>query len=370
MKPDNRLTKLARLIVQYSTEVQKNQQVKISGSTASEPLVRELYRAVLEAGAHPRVQMLLPDQQYIFYNTAQDFQLDYTDPQMLYEAEHVDRILQIFPDLNPHELTAIDPAKQQKAALANGPIMEAVMKRWGDGSLRWCGTACPTPALAQEAHMSLEEYAEFVFDCMHLNDEDPVAFWKEFSARQDKICQRLDNIREMRYVGEDTDLRFNVAGRKWINCDGRLNFPDGEVFTGPVEDSVEGTIRFTYPGVIQGKEIEDIFLRFEQGKVVEASAAKGEELLQNVLDTDDGSRFVGEVAIGTNDKITRFTKNMLFDEKMGGTVHVAIGRGLPETGSNNVSTIHWDMLKDMKTGGEIYADGELIYQNGQFLSMD
>lgn len=215
--------------------------------------------------------------------------------------------------------------------------------------------------------MSLDEYAEFVFSCMRLNEEDPVAFWRHFSICQKKLCNRLNGVKKMRYVGQDTDLKFRCEGRNWVNCDGKNNFPDGEVFTGPVEDSVEGTIRFTYPGIFQGEEVEDIFLRFEKGKVIEARAAKGKKLLHKLLDTDEGARFVGEIAIGTNEHINRFTKNMLFDEKMGGTVHLAIGRGIPLSGSKNKSAIHWDMLKDMREGGKIYADGKLIYENGSFL---
>jgi aminopeptidase len=202
---------------------------------------------------------------------------------------------------------------------------------------------------------------------MNLNVDIPVKFWKNFSVKQQKICNRLDQIKEMRYIGQDTDLRFRCEGRKWINCDGKVNFPDGEVFTGPIEDSVEGTIRFTYPGIFQGEEVEDIFLRFKKGKVVEARAAKGENLLLTLLDTDENSRYVGEIAIGTNENINRFTKNMLFDEKMGGTVHLAIGHGIPQSGSKNESAIHWDMLKNMREGGKIYADGDLIYKNGSFL---
>ena len=214
--------------------------------------------------------------------------------------------------------------------------------------------------------MSLDEYSEFVFSCMNLNEEDPIQFWKKFSANQDKLCDRLKSVKEMRYVGQDTDLKFRCEGRKWINCDGRLNFPDGEVFTGPNEDSVEGTIRFTYPGIFQGQEIEVNFLRYEKGKIIEAHAAKGEALLLKLLDTDEGARYAGEIAIGTNENINRFTKNMLFDEKMGGTVHLAIGRSIPLSGGKNVSAIHWDMLKDMRDGGEIYADGQLIYRDGHF----
>jgi aminopeptidase len=215
--------------------------------------------------------------------------------------------------------------------------------------------------------MSLEEFARFVFEAGRLDDDNPADYWKDFSARQQKICDRLNLCSTIRYTGLDTDLTFSCAGRTWMNCDGRLNFPDGEVFTGPVEDSVNGTIRFTFPGIFQGQEVEDIFLRFKDGKVIEARAAKGEDLLHKLLQADPGASQVGEIAIGTNEQIRRFTKNMLFDEKMGGTIHLAVGFGIPGTGSKNVSSLHWDMLKDMRDGGEIHADGVLIYRNGQFV---
>jgi aminopeptidase len=367
MNPDPRITKLARLLVQYSVEIKEKEKVSILGSTSSLSLVRELYQEVLRAGAHPQIHLTFEDQSYLFYKLAKDFQLEYTNPFILYELENLDATIQLFPDLNPHEMTSIDPEKKQKAVLSQKPIMETFTKRWGEGSFRWVGSLYPTPALAQEARMSLDEYSEFVYSCMNVNVDDPVKSWKEFSAKQQKICDRLDQVKEMRYVGKDTDLRFSCEGRKWINCDGKANFPDGEVFTGPVEDSVEGTIRFTYPGIFQGEEVEDIYLRFEKGKVVEARAAKGEGLLQKLLDTDEGARYAGEIAIGTNVNIDRFTKNMLFDEKMGGTIHLAIGRGIPQSGSKNISAVHWDMLKNMQEGGEIFADGKLIYKDGSFL---
>ena len=367
MQPDVRLTKLAKLLVNYSVHVQENEKVSISGTTESEPLLRELYKQVLIAGAHPNIRMEFDDEKYIFFSLARDQHLDYVDPIRLHEIENVDAIIATFPDLNPHALTSIDPEKKQRVALAQKPIMDSMFKRWGEGTLKWVGSVCPSSALAQEARMSLEEYTEFVFSCMNLNDDDPVNLWKEFSAKQEKICERLNKVKEMHYVGIDTDLKFRCEGRKWINCDGKNNFPDGEIFTGPIEDSVEGTIRFTFPGIFQGQEIEDIYLRFESGKVVEAQAGKGEELLLKLLDTDEGSRYVGEIAIGTNENINRFTKNMLFDEKMGNTVHLAIGKGIPMSGSKNDSAIHWDMLKDMSEGGEIYADGSLIYRNGSFI---
>ena len=367
MEPNLYIKKLARLLVNYSVEVKEKDKVSITGGTFSEPLLKEIYKEALRAGAHPRVHIEFQDMQYLLYTLAKDFQIDYTDPFELHEMGNSDAIIRISTDFNPHALTSIDPALKQRFILARKPILDTIFKRWDQEELRWVATLFPTPALAQEARMSNEEYADFVFSCMRLDEEDPVVFWQSFSVFQEKIRTRLNAVKEMRYVGQDTDLRFRCAGRTWINCDGKNNFPDGEIFTGPIEDSVEGTIRFTYPGIFQGEEVEDIFLRFEQGKVVEARATKGEKLLHKLLDTDKGSRYVGEIAIGTNDHINRFTKNILFDEKMGGTIHLAIGRGYAASGSKNESAIHWDMLKDMKSGGEIHADGKLIYRDGKFL---
>lgn len=367
MEPDIRIGKLAQILVQYSIGVKEREKVIIVGSTASEALLREVYKEVLLAGAHPTLHMEFQDRQYLFYKLAKDFQIEYTDPFLLYEFENIDAAIQLMPGFNPYQLTSVGAGKKQKSALGQKPITETFFKRWGEGNFRWVLSLCPTAALAQEAHMSFDEYSEFVFSCMYLNEDDPVSFWKDLSARQQKICDRLDMAKEMRFAGQDTDLRFRCEGRKWKNADGKNNFPDGEINTGPIEDSVEGTIRFTYPGTFQGEEIEDIFLRFERGRVVEAGAAKGEQLLLKLLDTDEGARYVGEIAIGTNENINRFTKNMLFDEKMGGTVHLAIGAGVPQCGSKNKSAIHWDMLKNMRESGRIYADGKLIYKNGAFL---
>jgi aminopeptidase len=364
---DPRVQKLAQVLVRYSTDVQSGETVRIAGTTASEPLLREVYREVLRAGAHPVVRLRLTDEDHLFYSSATDAELDYADPLLIRDVENIDVSIRTLPDENPHALTTVDPAKKQRRLRSMTPMTEAFLRRWREGKLRWVGSAYPTEALAQEAHMSLDEFADFVFESGKLNEENPVDYWKAVSARQEKICKRLNQCSTIRYVGLDTDLTFSCRGRTWVNCAGKENFPDGEVFTGPVEDSVNGTIRFTFPAIYQGQEVEDIFLRFKNGKVEEARAAKGESLLHKLLQTDPGASYVGEIAIGTNDNIRRFTKNMLFDEKMGGTVHLAVGFGIPASGSKNFSALHWDMLKDMRDGGEIHADGVLIYRNGRFL---
>jgi len=236
-----------------------------------------------------------------------------------------------------------------------------------EGKFRWTGFPYPINAQAQEAAMSLTEYENFVYSSCLVDKEDPIAEWRKIHQQQEEACKFLNQVSDLHIVGEDTDLTLQIEGRKWINCSGKLNMPDGEVFTSPIENSANGTIRFTFPGIFSGREVEDITLTFKKGKVVKASAAKGDELLQELLKIE-GADQIGEVAIGTNYSITKFTKNMLFDEKMGGTIHLALGMNpIPDTGGLNKSALHWDILKDMKQEGEIYADGNLFYKNGKFL---
>jgi aminopeptidase len=245
-------------------------------------------------------------------------------------------------------------------------IVELRMKREAEGKFRWTGLPYPGRAEAQEAEMALEEYEDFVYGGCLVDGDDPVSEWKKVREEQQRLCDYLNKAKKIRLVGEDTDLTYSVDGRKWINCCGEKNMPDGEVFTAPVENSVDGAVRFTFPGLFYGKEIEDIRLAFEDGRVVRASAAKGDDLLQQILKIEGADR-LGEAAFGTNYGISKFTKNMLFDEKMGGTVHMALGfNPIPETGGLNKSTVHWDILKDMRKDSEIYADDELIYKDGKF----
>jgi len=264
-------------------------------------------------------------------------------------------------------LSNINPEKMKLSARGSSEITKIFFERVAKKELRWCGTMFPNQANAQEANMSISEYEDFVYGAGYIDRKDPIVEWKEIEKKQEGICNILNGKKHLRIVSRDTDLNMSIEGRKWVNCCGRVNFPDGEVFTGPVEDSVEGHIRFSFPGIYGGREIEDIQLTFERGKVIKAAATKGEELLEQLLETDKGARYVGEIAAGTNYNIEKFTKHMLFDEKIGGTVHLAIGRSIPESLGKNQSAIHWDMLCDMKKGGKIYADSELVYKDGKFL---
>ena len=364
---DLKLKKYAELLVNYSLEVKKGDQVLIQGEDITKDLIKAVYKEVLINGGHPLVITKFAEQEELFYKHASEEQLNYSSPFTKYLMENIDASLRIFGNNNTKNLAGVDPDKIKKRSLAQKEISEIMMNRAADGSLNWNICQFPTHADAQEAGMSLGDYREFVYQACHLNKNDPVAYWTEFGKELERIAEILNQKDELHFVSKDTDLKCKVGGRTWIADKGKENYPGGEVFTGPIEESVEGRIRFSFPGIYSGKEIEDIRLEFKNGKVINASAAKGEELLYSLLDTDEGSRYVGEVAVGCNDGITEFTRNMLFDEKIGGTIHLALGRSYPETGGENISTIHWDMLCDMKDGGEIYADDELIYRDGKFI---
>ncbi|MCX6827467.1 MAG: aminopeptidase, partial [candidate division Zixibacteria bacterium] len=264
-------------------------------------------------------------------------------------------------------LTGINPVRQQLLSRAGQPLMERFSTRTSDGSLKWCGTQFPTLAHAQDAEMSLSEYEEFVYRAGHIHESDPVNFWRTMEKEQARLIEILNQADMVHVQAEETDLQLSVKGRKWINCCGRMNFPDGEIFTSPIETSAKGTIKFTFPAFYTGREVAGVRLTFQDGVIVKASAEKDQDYLLAMLATDEGSRRLGEFAIGTNYEITKFTRNTLFDEKIGGTCHLAVGNGLFETGGQNRSGIHWDMICNLKNGGQISADGKVIYKNGAFI---
>jgi aminopeptidase len=365
---DNRVEKLAKLCVHYSVDIKPKELVMIHGSDLAFPLINELYKECLLADAYPQVIPSL-DVQYTFFKHAKEHQLKFVSPLDKFMAENVDVTIGIFCQPNPKRLTNIAPEKIGFRQASRRVIADILFRREEAKKYRWTGLPFPIEAEAQEASMALPEYEEFVYNSCLVNKQDPIAEWTRIQKEQEGICSFLNHAGEIRVVGEDTDLTFNVKGRKWINCSGQKNMPDGEVFTAPVENSTNGTIRFTFPGIFMGREVEDITLTFKDGRVVKASAAKGDELLHQLLKIEGADR-LGETAIGTNYEITRFTKSMLFDEKMGGTIHMALGLNpAPETGGLNKSAVHWDILKDMKKDGEIYADKKLFYKNGKFLEL-
>ncbi len=363
---DVRVERLAKLITQYSIGVKKGDVIVIAGEPVGEPLAKELYREILQAGGHPILEINPGWMQEIFYAEAAPHQLDYTSPYQMFEAKNTRARIVIHGTSNTRRNTGVDPKRITRTRKARRPILEQYFGRMDKKEWTFMIAPFPTEADAQEADMSLADYEDFVFRALLVHKRDPIAEWKKVSKTQAALARRFNRIKKLRIVGEDTDLTMSVAGRKWINCDGHHNLPDGEIFTGPVESSVQGTIRFTYPALYEGREVTDVRLTFEKGEVVKAEAAKGEALLNELVHMDKGARFVGEVAVGTNHSIQRFTRSILFDEKIGGSIHMALGRSYPESGGKNVSGLHWDMIKDMRKGGELYGDGKLIYKNGKF----
>lgn len=364
---DPRLDKLARVLVEYCIELKPGMELRIDGPYMAEPLILALWQAALRAGAHPSTQIALQGLSHLNYRHASDDQLRHVSEIERQAIEQLDAIITVWGDWNKRELTGVAPAKVALVRAARKELFQRMLQRIGEGSLRWCGTQYPTQADAQDAEMALGDYEDFVFGAMLLDAADPIAEWRKVSQEQDRLVRFLDRVREIEVLGPDTELRFRCAGRKWVNCDGKENFPDGEIFTSPIEDSVEGTIRFSFPAVHLGREVTDVRLRFSQGRVVEARAAKGEDFLVAMLDTDAGARRVGEIAFGTNYGIQRFTRNTLFDEKIGGTLHLALGASLPEAGGKNESALHWDIVTDLRQAGEVRADGEPIFRNGRFV---
>ncbi len=364
---DQRLNKLAKLLVNYSTKIKKGDFVFVSCDEVATPWMVEVVKEVVKAGAY--VETLLSSQE------VSEIKLKYSSEEQLLQEdtifktmlEKADVWISAWASRNTKAFSRINAEKIKMSSKGSTGWRKIYSEKMGNGSLRWCGTQFPTDSDAQEASMSFSDYEEFVYGAGLLESKDPVAEWKRISAEQERWVRFLDTKKELQFISEGTDIKVNIEGRKWINCDGQVNFPDGEVFTSPVEDGVDGVITFSFPGIYMGKEIEGIVLEVEKGKVVNAAATKGEDLLKALLKIDEGACRFGEVAIGTNYGIKDFTRNMLFDEKIGGTVHMAIGDSMPEAGGLNRSIIHWDMLCDMRNVGKIYADGELFYENGRFI---
>ena len=364
---DPRVEKLAELLVNYSVAIKPGDKVAIEGSSEAAPLLRVIYAKVLQAGGLPWMNVSLPGVQETLYNLATDDQLQYIPEPMKLVVQTFDAFISIMCTDNTKSLSRTDPQKMVLRSRAQADLFKTFLKRAAEGELRWTGTLYPSSAYAQDAEMSLSDYEDFVYRACLPDLDDPVGYWKQFSARQQKIVEWLKGKKRVRVLGPETELSFDITGRTFLNCDGHENMPDGEVFTGPVEDSIEGHVYFSYPAIHASREVTGVRLWFEQGKVVKASADKNEDFLLATLDTDAGARYVGEFAIGTNEGITQFTRQILFDEKIGGSFHMALGAGYPESGSKNESSIHWDMICDLRVGGEIRVDDELLYKDGKFV---
>lgn len=364
---DIRLNKLAKLLVNYSAKVKPGDFVLVSCEDVAEPWMAEIVKEAIKAGAH--VETILES------HTVKENKLKYSSPEQLkqenfilkYALEKADVWLSAWGTRNTKANSNIDSEIIKLSAIGAKSWRKIYSEGMGDGTLRWCGTQFPTYADAQEASMSLSEYEDFVYGAGLLNLDDPVKEWEKVSSGQKRWVKYLNLKKQLHIVSKDTDIVVGINDRKWINCDGKVNFPDGEIFTSPEENNINGVITFSFPGIYMGKEIQGIRLKVVNGKVEQATAEKGQDLLNTLLTIDEGASRFGEVAIGTNYGINKFTRNMLFDEKIGGTIHMAIGDSMPEAGGLNRSNIHWDMLCDMRQCGKIYADGELFYENGQFI---
>jgi aminopeptidase len=363
---DQRTSRLAQLLVEYSMKVQARERIAITGTTLAEPLMLECMRQILRAGAHPHLVTFLPGEEYILLSEASDEQLAYISPFRKTVVEEFDGFIQISSTVNSRELSGIEPERQGVRTKAAAPLIKRYMERHSAGDLRILITMFPTAAQAQDAEMSLTELEDYVYATTYCDTDNPVGAWQEIAARQTKLLNWLKGKESVQVKGPDVDLSLSIKGRSFVSAHGQVNMPDGEIYTSPVEDSLNGWIRFGYPAIRSGREVVGIELIFNEGKVVEARADKGEELLLQMLDVDEGARYVGEFAIGANDRINRFMRNILFDEKMGGTIHLAIGAGFEAIGGKNVSGIHWDMLCNMREGGQIFVDGELFYDSGEF----
>ena len=361
--------RLAEVVVGYSTEVRKGDVVRVeSYDTSALPIMRETYAAALRAGGHPTANLVLEEADETLYKEGRDHQLDWVPPDQAWNLEHGDVWIVFDAVTNTKRLSNVDPERISRRLTARRPLQSLYLERSAQGAFRWLICGVPCEAAAQDASMSLKQYEDVLSRAAFLDQEDPVAAWKQFGERLERVGDFLEGVRELRIVGEDTDLKLGVEDRTWIRSKGLRNFPDGEVFTGPQETSVEGTIRFSFPAMMRGRQADDVRLRFEGGEVVEATAKRGQDFLREMVGMDDGAKRVGEFAFGLNESISEYTGNLLLDEKIGGTVHLALGRSVPGTGGLNESGLHWDIVCDLREGGEVYADGELVYRDGAFLN--
>jgi aminopeptidase len=366
---DIRIHNFASILIDYSTRVKQGDQVGILTGTEAVDVVRALYPLILERGGHPYLLFEFPGQEEIFFAHANDDQLDFLPRFHKIAFEEFDVLLKIRAEANTRSLSSIEPARQQRRSTALSPLLKAQMRRGAVGELRWMSTIFPTQAYAIEADMGFEAYQDFFYRACHADPatNDPVSYWMSIKAQQQRYIDRLHGHDWLHLRGPNVDLRISIKDRIFINASGENNLPDGEIFTGPVENTAEGWVRYTYPAMYGGRIVEGVELTFKEGRVVQASAAKNQDFLLQMIDTDAGARYIGEFAIGTNYEIDRFTRSILFDEKIGGSFHMALGASYPETGGRNQSNIHWDMICDLRESSEIIADGEQIYQDGKFI---
>jgi aminopeptidase len=362
---NNSYNKYAHLLTHYCLEVQKGDRVLLKSTYLAEPLLIELLKEITKAGGHPVLDIEIQKYESSLLLNAEKHQLDWVNPSTKYWNDNFECFLYIRAPFEQKDTTPIDPAKRQAVKEAHKEIHKTYMERTGNRSMRRGLCQFPTEASAKEAGMSLEEYEKFVFDACNLFDENPLATWQNFGKNQQKTVDYLNSKSKIRYVGSNIDITFSVKDRLWINSDGKTNMPSGEIYTAPVDDSMNGWVLFTLPSVYMGERVENVRLEIKDGYIENWTATMGKEFLDKIFEIPGARRF-GEAAIGTNYKIQQATNNILFDEKIGGTIHLAIGDAYKQCGGVNESSIHWDMITDM-TDGEIYADDELCYKNGKFI---
>lgn len=371
MAPDStrltRLTRLAQVLVRYSLEVQPGHLVAVMADIEALPLVREVYREILRRRAYPELQFKMADARQIYLEEASYEQLDCVSPVNQLINERFDRLLYIDAETDTRRLEHVDPQRVARLRKASDAVDMLRTVRTALGQVRWCYTQFPTQAYAQNANMSLAEYWEFMSGACMLDEPDPVACWQQQAEQQQRLIAWLKGRKHVHILGKDTDLSLSIEDRAFLPCDGHTNLPDGEIFSGPLEESAQGHIRYALPSSYDGHNVDDIRLRFEHGRVVEAHAAAGEDFLLSMLDIDEGARSIGEFSFGLNYGIQRATRNILYDEKIGGTIHIALGRSYPESGGLNRSALHWDMICDLRQQGEVWVDGELFLKDGVYL---
>ena len=363
---DCRLSRMSLVLVRYSLNVQPGNLVAIHGGAEAIPLLREVYRESLRAGGHPELIIGLEEAREIDVKEANEAQLNFVSPVTQLINERFDCLLYIDAETNTRRLSRVNPLRVAKLRKAYEATDTLRTQRAAHGLVRWCYTQFPTQAYAQNANMSLEDYWEFVCNACKINEPDPVEQWQMISLQYQKLINWLYGHKEVHIVGENTDLILSIEDRPFLACDGHNNLPDGEIYTSPIENSAQGTIRFTLPTSYDGHGVDDIRLRFEEGRVVEAHAAINEDYLLSMLHIDEGAKRIGEFAFGMNYGIREATRNILYDEKIGGTIHLALGRSYPESGGLNVSALHWDMVCDLRAQGEVLIDGEPFLKNGKY----
>ena len=358
---DPRVQKFAQLLAHYSIYAKKGETIGVEGPDTTAPLMEAVYEELLRAGAYPILRMTPARATEIFFQHGLPLHFDRVPPFELAYARGMDGTIRIMGSSNTRALSNTDPSLMARFAKARRPARRILLAK------KWSLTLFPTEAYAQDADMSLADFSDFVFRANLLHLRDPVAAWKAEERKQKKLIAKLRGADEVRIVGPGTDLRMSIKGRIFIPSVATHNVPSGEIFTGPVEDSAEGHIAYDFPVCEGGREIDGIRLVFRKGLVVEATATKNQDYLRKMLDMDPGARRLGELGIGTNYDIQRFIRNILFDEKIGGTIHLALGESYAETGGKNKSGLHWDMIKDLRKDGALYVDGKLVQKNGRFL---